>query len=487
MKSRCRSLILDCRLVLTTPLLFLKTFFMVRNIYSLVQIREISRFFNKVLSELILDFKLQKYRKLSEGGYLFSRKDLVSINKLNIGPNEIVANNEYLAGGGLLTSSKEAIRNFDAYRKVVEENFGCERIYFGPDWVSAIGHITALSTIAKLPGDNLYNKRRKTILYTHAANHFYLSLFRNHFDLIRYPETLKSASVSYLRELLHPLNAASIGNKSIPYYEAMTLAERFWNERQDIEKNFLELPQDVVQRGNDFLARLGMSGDQEFVAIHLREAPATAFRGGGNVDLLPYLPMIRKLQELDYFVIRLGNFGMTKLETISNDTQIGSRYYDYANSLDKCEELDIFLMAKCSFLVGTSSGPIFVPKDFNTPVLYTNAPNIGVLPGVLGYSLPNLYFDTNRKVNLTLSEMLSIARVGWKLTTSPNGFIRIPNNEADLIQAVEFMHNHGKNRKHTDTLDELNLISNTLRREYSLSSTMPISPTFLDRHQVLLK
>lgn len=487
MTPKRRSLIFDVILMMRTLFLCLKTFFNVRSLYNLVQIREVFRFLHKIVSELLLDMKLQKYRTMSERGHLFSKKDLRQINRLNIGPNEIIANNDYLAGGGMLTSSKEAKRNFDVYRSIVEKNNERERIFFGPDWVSAIGHISNLSTIAKLPIDGFYENRRKTILYTHAANHFYLSLFKDHFDLIRYPESLKSVTISYLREQLHPLNAASIENKSFSYYEAMTLAERFWSQKQGIEKSFLELPPDVLERGCEFLSRIGISDHERFVAIHLREAPATAFRGGGNVDFKNYLAMIRKLQELDYYVIRLGNFGMTKLEYMSLHSPIGSRYYDYANSPEKCEELDIFLMAKCAFMVGTSSGPTFVPKDFNTPVLYTNAPNIGVLPGALGYSLPNLYFDTNREVNLTLSEMLTIPQVGWKLTTSPKGLMRVPNSEIDLISAIVFMHNHGKNIKHTDPVDELNLISSGLRKEHSLTSAMPICPTFLEQHQNLLK
>lgn len=449
---------------------------------ELIEFREWIYASKKVLNGISTSSKLSKYRKQSEQGELFDSKVLTIISKLGTKGKGVIANNVYLNGGGYRASSKIAIEKFLEYEVncgdigLLENNL----VLLGPEWTSSIGHSTQLSILPKL-GRKKSGSPNRILIYSHAANHFYVSLHAEHYSLCRVPEDLKSVLVNYLDHCLHPLDAfRSTSTEVLDLYSAITSAEREWVKHSD-SSNFLKLPDKALQLGSDFLQRTGLDRFEWFVALHMREATTTPIRGAGNVEIESYIPAIKEIISLGGAVIRLGNPGMSKIEELDSNLGKDLGYFDYANSKFKSEILDIFLMSHCKFMIGTSSGPIFIPKEFGKAVLYTNAPNVGVLPGIRGFCLPNLYQDKSGKC-LTLSKMLELDEVGWKMSKVGRNYIRVSNTAEDIKEATRYMALHGFSVNAESIDNAIDSRVAAIRSEYGLMSAMEICPTYLEAH-----
>jgi putative glycosyltransferase (TIGR04372 family) len=121
-----------------------------------------------------------------------------------------------------------------------------------------------------------------------------------------------------------------------------------------------------AQRGRRELKRMGVPDGAWFVGLHVRE-PGYANEGPNsseaarNADILAYLPAVEEIVRRGGWVIRLGDPSMKPLPPMA-------QVIDYAVSPFKSEETDVFLMASCRFLLGTTSGPVVVSEVFGVPV-----------------------------------------------------------------------------------------------------------------------
>lgn len=109
-----------------------------------------------------------------------------------------------------------------------------------------------------------------------------------------------------------------------------------------------------------------------------------------------FKPTIEKFCKYEYLNLRIGN--VTKQELSINN----SFFFDYSKSKYICEELDIYLIYKSKFFVGTGSGLDKIAAFFKIPILYINPINLSYLPHYYDNCvvIPNIYIDldTNKKI-----------------------------------------------------------------------------------------
>ena len=127
------------------------------------------------------------------------------------------------------------------------------------------------------------------------------------------------------------------------------------------------------------LKDLGVSPDDWFVCVHARESgyhgeidPRRENGGrpsGGdyrNVNIRDYFPAIDYLTSKGGFVIRMGDPTMTRVKDIDG-------VIDYPFTKHKSMPMDLFLVSRCRFVLGSSSGfgTTFAPA-FGSPLLVAN-------------------------------------------------------------------------------------------------------------------
>ncbi|MBM3546448.1 MAG: TIGR04372 family glycosyltransferase [Alphaproteobacteria bacterium] len=128
----------------------------------------------------------------------------------------------------------------------------------------------------------------------------------------------------------------------------------------------LTLTQAHAEQGRRDLRRMGVPEGAWFVCLHVRE-PGYMKEGTNsseavrNANIANYLPAVEEIVRRGGWVIRLGDASVTPLPPMQ-------QVIDYARSPFKSEVLDVFLMASCRFLLGTTSGPVMVSELFGVPV-----------------------------------------------------------------------------------------------------------------------
>ena len=170
----------------------------------------------------------------------------------------------------------------------------------------------------------------------------------------------------------------------------------------------LNLKEEDKIAGEIFLRKMGLPKDAWYVCLHVRE-PGYKFDlknqttdGLRNSNPQNYLKAVERITQEGGYVFRIGTNNSSKFEKKKN-------LIDYAHSPLRTDQLDIFLLATCKFMIATSSGPQRIPSSFGVPVIFTN--NL-LLPPYFSLKeedlyLPRLIKHKQTGKNLTLEEMTS--------------------------------------------------------------------------------
>jgi putative glycosyltransferase (TIGR04372 family) len=182
---------------------------------------------------------------------------------------------------------------------------------------------------------------------------------------------------------------------------------------------------------------LGFKDHDWFVTVHVRDNFLSRPNYGRNADISSYLPAIKHIISQGGFVVRIGGKDSKNLPKIPG-------LLDYAHFPGKLRMMDIFFLAKAKFMIATTSGPIGVASSFGTPILWTNAPDIGkAVFHPRSLLIPKLIQNKKQEI-INMSDILS-SPLGYtdsqinKLEESENyfqGYTWRNNSETEIINGV---------------------------------------------------
>lgn len=180
---------------------------------------------------------------------------------------------------------------------------------------------------------------------------------------------VESAWLAKAYEICRPLLDAT------PFHEA--LAFRFTEfDLFDGAGPCLSFTEEEEARGREALRAMGIGPNDWFVCLHNRDsAYLDASQPGGkwgyhdyrDCSLESFLPAADYVAERGGFVLRMGQAVKEPLAGAR------PRLIDYAR-LHRSDFLDVYLLAKCRFMIGSDAGLAQVPTIFNRPVVNTNVP-----------------------------------------------------------------------------------------------------------------
>ena len=187
-------------------------------------------------------------------------------------------------------------------------------------------------------------------------------------------------------------------------------------------------------RGKDFLNKLGLKPEDQFVCLIVRDsAYKEKWQQGGHYgnrdwsyhnyrdsDIDTYKEAAEALAEKGYWVFRMGKKVHKEFEADH------TRIVDYANSRYRSDFLDIWLMANCFFCISTGTGLDEVSRVFRRPAVYVNdLPLQQLVTYDHVISSPKHLFWENTNTRLTLFEHLD------------NSYFRTKNYESANIKIVD--------------------------------------------------
>jgi putative glycosyltransferase (TIGR04372 family) len=165
---------------------------------------------------------------------------------------------------------------------------------------------------------------------------------------------------------------------------------------------WLEFTEEELNRGRDGLRRMGIPDGSWFVTIFARDAAYKQYQyptmdflsveGHRNADIETYYPAIEEIVRRGGYVVRMGS-KVTKPLGFDHP-----RVIDYATK-HHSDFMDIYLIAKSRFVLGTSSGIVDLSYLFDVPRLNVNHTPVGAIgfgPGTVYVPKRVRTLQTNR-------------------------------------------------------------------------------------------
>ena len=235
-------------------------------------------------------------------------------------------------------------------------------------------------------------------------NQFIVDKFSKYIEFI-YDDTLIKKYKPYesILDSYHGQFAKLQNHYSLNGQSGSIKINQIWNEKKF--KPLFKLTNNEIDMCWKNLSKFGISKDDWFVGIHVRDPSFKGIEEHRDVDIKDYFKSFDNITKLGGWVIRLGDSKVSPLPKLD-------KVFDYPLSEIRSDMMDIFICDRSRFLIGTSSGMAAVSSIFNTPIAMTNYQPLSTLfLSEIDLFLPRLL---KSKIN---NEMLSFDQL-FKLPNS---------------------------------------------------------------------
>ena len=210
------------------------------------------------------------------------------------------------------------------------------------------------------------------------------------------------------------------------------------------------------ERGKKLLQQMGISEKDWFVCFHTRDSSYLQKNAGrlygdwGNKRDWSYHDYrdssINTFISAAEFIAQQGGFAVR----MGKDTDeclpegLHPNIIDYSNKY--CSDFgDIYLCAKCKFMIGSSSGLEFVPIIFNRPVIYTNFIPLGAAVTTTRedtITIPSKIWSENENRYLTYREILNSEIANYHQTKQylDAGLKVVPSSAEEILDVTKEMY-----------------------------------------------
>lgn len=313
-------------------------------------------------------------------------------------------------------------------------------LLLGEEWTRNVGHIGLIQYPVKLKRLGLAAWERIVVVSRAeaVANAALLRQYAGEVVIETDPARVAALAPRVCGQGLRNFDLLSWpGQDTIFAREACNVIEALWWARHG-QRPLLRLDAERIAAGRVLARTIGLPEDASFVCLHVRESGYHGDAGHRQraFRVADYMPAIRAVTARGDWLVRLGDPSMSPLPPME-------RVIDYARSPARTPALDVYLVARCRFFIGTNSGPMFMPHLFGRPALITNyaflfgAPPLG--PG--SRFLPRLLTRAGR----TLRFATMMADDYMKSTYNERafelrGFSSLDNTPQQILEAVMEMY-----------------------------------------------
>ena len=311
---------------------------------------------------------------------------------------------------------------------------------FSYEWVIQFGHIGLLSAIVKMRALGMMPDANYILLapVDKTANEDFLHYWASHFIIVRDPG-LVDALFPYQRSQGENFMVSfALGGMAEPWTRKAARAQIAW--AREPQQPILSLSEEDKIFGEERLVDLKVPEGAWYVGLHVREGGFYAETEGGMSDhrnsrIDDYFSSISEIVARGGIVVRLGDVSMTPLPPMEG-------VIDYAHSPFKSARMDLFFLATCRFLVGTTSGLTTAAHAFGASTLLVNciSNDWQLWDDATDFIVKRVY-DRQSERYLTLAETYRMPIQGYLMNNSVlerYGYSVHANTAEDILQAVRF-------------------------------------------------
>jgi putative glycosyltransferase (TIGR04372 family) len=326
---------------------------------------------------------------------------------------------------------------------------------FGCGITNSIGHTSKhISMRVKMAMVNDLSMPPCIIFLGKSQNSNYVRYWSKYFPLLELDQIFINSLEKIAWRYLEPawiIESPSANKKYSSEYNRQGKLRLARKEHEYYSKEFykkfkgkveLELLDPELEAGHKFLEQHGcyLSRGDFFVTFHVRSQAQASPKGdkiseyARNADISTYIPAINWIIAQGGFVVRVGEPNVSPLPKIPG-------LIDYSQIKFQSESLNTFFLGAPRYMVGTQSGPIFVPSTFGIRTLQTNT-TIGRNPWFPNSLIIPKLSQRNTGEILTVAESVEQGNAWRDDWASSDGQISWRNNSEDeILSGVQEIHN----------------------------------------------
>lgn len=259
-----------------------------------------------------------------------------------------------------------------------------------PDWSALIGHNGHLNVHLMMHKMGWWEGQPLLLAYKgRVANHPFLSLFSDLCPTVTFGENVSDGVWEELASLTPFLGVSHQAfqfkdGRSMYWNDAGAMALKEWESMErgfplrEIYDHRLAADDEADSVFQGLRKKWGMTPSDWHVCLHMRDAKTRGEKEGAgesirNTSLENYYDSVRYVTSQGGWVIRMGSPLMPPLPKMP-------RVIDYACSSDRSPLMDVHLMRRARFFIGTTSGFAYVASSFGIPTAMVNAiSSVGLL------------------------------------------------------------------------------------------------------------
>lgn len=209
----------------------------------------------------------------------------------------------------------------------------------------------------------------------------------------------------------------------------------------NLSYNLIDLKARINQDCKLSLEKFGLSKNQKFVCLHVRDFHYRKDKGRKNYrnsNINNYIDCIKYLIKKNFYVFRIGDPPTNKIRFKN------TKFIDYPASEIKSAYMDLYLIKKCEFYIGTQSGPMDTAYLFNKPVLSTNMNDLfsSIYPRKkVDRGIFKKIYNKKKKL-INVSEFISMPYMFHNPEIKIDDFTFEENSPKDLYESVKEFYNH---------------------------------------------
>lgn len=250
--------------------------------------------------------------------------------------------------------------------------------------------------------------------------------------------------------------------------------------------------EDEVAFGNSKLKAMGIEPNKDwFVIIFARDSAYLdktyplhdwGYHDWRNADINSYIEAVKFVINRGGYVIRMGS-------EVKRDLNFSNkRYIDYSKDY-RSDFMDVFLVSRCKFLLGTNSGFSDLAVAFDKPRAIVNAIPLGHIPyGRNDIYIPKKFLDTQNSTYKTLSSALlnSEDLMFDQESFLKNKYTCVDNTPREILEITKEMickldNNFSMTSNQEKLLDDYFSLFNAYNSGYAIRN--PIGINFLEKNE----
>tara|TARA_B100000900_G_scaffold72893_1_gene58019 strand:- start:1195 stop:2475 length:1281 start_codon:yes stop_codon:yes gene_type:complete len=211
--------------------------------------------------------------------------------------------------------------------------------------------------------------------------------------------------------------------------------------------------------------------NDKIISMHVRDKSYYNDNSFRNANIETYFKSINYLLSKDYKIFHFGNKVQKKLSSHKN-------YYHIDTTDDKYRDLQLYIIKKSKFFIGTNSGPYTIANELDVPVLLTN---LFPFHGIYSYN----------KNDVTLPKKLIVDGQKVKYEEIFNDYFQkyliysnrrvLDNTDDEILEGVKEILNNLDSKHEIDVMEKRKNLSNTLSpNKYAFGK---ISESYIEKNK----